>query len=78
MKFMTLPEAMKITGMSRKRIIGLMERGEWDIGEVHLNPETGYRKYIIWSNKLARVMGVPEAKVNAELAKIDERKRLGR
>lgn len=75
MQAMSMEDACKVTKLSRKVIKGLMESGEWDIGEIVRKPGSRYCQYIIWSHKLARTIGVSEAKITTELAKIDAERR---
>lgn len=76
MAVLTIPEACEITGLSRKQLVSFMESGEWDIGEIVQKPGARYKSYIIWSHKLAHVMGVSDAAITKRLAQMDERKRL--
>lgn len=75
MTAMNLTDAVAVTGLSRKRIIEMMVTGQWDIGEIIKNPTKQGRTYIIWSHKLAKVMGVPEQAVLDSLAKMDRERR---
>lgn len=72
---MNMKEACNITGMGRKELTKLITSGAWDIGECIKNPKTGYTKTVIWSHKLADVMGVPEQKVLEQLERMDFEKR---
>lgn len=74
---MNMSEAMIVTGLSRKMLTEKMIKGEWKIGDISKTPG-GKTRFIIWSNKLAKVMGVPERTIAAQLAEIDKGKRYGR
>ena len=74
---MKMSEAMIVTGLSRKTLTAKMITGEWEIGEISKTPG-GKTQFIIWSHKLAKVMGVPEETIDNQLAEIDREKRYGR
>lgn len=65
----SLAKACKITGMSAQHLTELIESGEMDIGEIVQKPGKRYRTFIIWSDKLAKEMGMPEEKMMEALGK---------